>query len=48
MGLDSLDAVMLITAIEEEFHMVMQDNVFSHISCLNDVVKRVLETTTAY
>lgn len=44
LGADSLDAVEVIMAIEEEFHVVIEDEVYSNIKTIEDICNYLEKT----
>lgn len=43
LGIDSLDTIMIVNAIEDEFCIEFDDNDYKHIKTVNDIVD-ILET----
>lgn len=48
LGLDSLDEVELMVAIEREFHVELTDEVNESIQCVEDIVNQVQSLPQAY
>lgn len=48
LGLDSLDLVELMVAVEREFHIELQDQEHDSIKCVNDVVDMIHGHPKAY
>eukprot|EP00357_Protocruzia_adherens_P035524 CAMPEP_0115015614 /NCGR_PEP_ID=MMETSP0216-20121206/26883_1 /TAXON_ID=223996 /ORGANISM="Protocruzia adherens, Strain Boccale" /LENGTH=135 /DNA_ID=CAMNT_0002385787 /DNA_START=67 /DNA_END=474 /DNA_ORIENTATION=- len=45
---DSLEQTVLLTSLEEEFHIVFEDRVFEHFSTLDDVIHYISSDPQAF
>ena len=48
LGLDSLDIVELMVAVERDFHIEMQDHEYDNINNVNDIIDKIHGHPRAY